>query len=109
MRSAVVSALGFRASLPSEIDTDFLVMPIFEGEDIAAAMPDLAAAAGTVLSQALQTREIQGRPYELFLTPLSRPWRASKRPQPLPQGIWRSSWSSRVAAACVPVDGDPAS
>jgi leucyl aminopeptidase len=78
MRSAVVGALGFRASLPSEIETDLLVIPVFEGEDLAAAMPDLASAAGSVLSQALQTREIQGRPYELFLTPLSRPWRAGR-------------------------------
>src|SRR5688572_6649261 len=78
MRSAVVSGLGFRASQPSEIDTDLLIIPVFEGEDVAAVMPDLAAAAGSVLPQALQTREIQGRPYELFLCPLNRPWRAAR-------------------------------
>ena len=78
MPPAVVPGLTFRASQPSDVDTDLLVMPVFEGEDIAAAMPDLAAAAGSVLAQALRTREIQGRPYELFLCPLNRPWRAAR-------------------------------
>ncbi len=78
MRSAVSSGVGFRASQPAEIDTDLLMMPVFEGEDLAAAMPDLIAAAGGTLTQALVTKEVQGRPYELFLTPLNRPWRAAR-------------------------------
>ena len=78
MRSAVLSGVAFRASQPAEIDTDLLIVPVFEGEDLPAAMPDLITAAGPTLTQALQTNEAQGKPYELFLTPLNRPYRAAR-------------------------------
>ena len=78
MRSAVLSGVGFRASHAAEIDTDLLIVPMFEGEDLAVAMPDLIAAAGNTLTQALESKEVQGKPYELFLTPLNRPYRSGR-------------------------------
>jgi leucyl aminopeptidase len=78
IRTAIMSDVTFQTSHPGEVDTDLLVIPVFEGEDIAAAITGLSEAAGPSVTRALQTRELQGRPYELFLTPLNRPWRASR-------------------------------
>jgi leucyl aminopeptidase len=60
------------------VDTDLLILPVFEGEDIATAIPELGSATGGAVQRALQSREIQGRPYELFLTPIVQQWRAAR-------------------------------
>ena len=74
----VINGVAFRQSSPGEVETDLLILPIFEGDDVAAAAPGIAEAAGAALARALETREIQGHPYELFLTGLNRPWRAAR-------------------------------
>jgi leucyl aminopeptidase len=62
----------------SAVETDLLVIPVLEGEDVAKATPGLAEATGGAVPRALQTREIQGRPYELFLAPVVAHWRAAR-------------------------------
>jgi leucyl aminopeptidase len=74
----VINGVAFRQTSPGEVETDLLILPIFEGDDVAAAAPGIAEAAGAALARALETREIQGHPYELFLTGLNRPWRAAR-------------------------------
>jgi leucyl aminopeptidase len=60
------------------MDTDLLFVPIFEGESLTKAVPGLDEASGGALGGAADRGEFEGRPYELFLTPLGRPWRASR-------------------------------
>ena len=78
MGSDVASGVTFRASQPGDIETDLIILPVFDGEDVIAAVPGLADAGGAALSGALQTREVQGRPFELFFTALGAPWRAAR-------------------------------
>ena len=77
MRDAT-SGVTFITSPPGDVDTDLLILPVFDGEDPGASVPGLGEAAGAALARAVQTREIQGKPFELVLTGLTRPWRASR-------------------------------
>ncbi|HSC29549.1 MAG TPA: leucyl aminopeptidase [Vicinamibacterales bacterium] len=78
-RTAYNSSIAFRSAAPAEIDTDLLILPVFEDEDVAGAVPGLAAATGGAVERAAETREIPGRPYELFLTPVTTSgWRARR-------------------------------
>jgi len=71
-------AVAFTASRAADVDTDLLVLPVFEGEDAAARVPGLDEATSGFVSRALASREIQGKPYELYLTPVVREWRAAR-------------------------------
>jgi leucyl aminopeptidase len=73
-------ALGFTSSRAADVDTDLLVLPIFEGED--ARLPGLAGideATGGTIGRALASGEVQGKLFELFVTPLNlQGWRAGR-------------------------------
>ena len=71
-------AVAFSASRAADLETELLVMPVFEGEDAAAQVPGLDEATGRAVSRALGSREIQGKPFELFLTPVATSWRATR-------------------------------
>jgi leucyl aminopeptidase len=81
-RSMIRSALGNTVSLvlcsPADVDTDLLVVPHIEGENLLQAVAGLSSATGGAIDKALGTREIQGKPYELFLTPVMSGWRAAR-------------------------------
>jgi leucyl aminopeptidase len=62
--------------LPS-LETDLLVVPMFEGET-RAPVDGLDGAAAGEITRALSSGEAAGRPYELFLTPLVRDWKARR-------------------------------
>src|SRR5215207_9558820 len=54
---------------PSNVQTDLLVVPVFEGD----AFPDLSGfhdAAGRAIEQAIAAGEFKAKPFELFMTPL---------------------------------------
>jgi leucyl aminopeptidase len=75
-RTALGSSLSFAVSRLADVDTDVLAVPLFEGEDPAGFAAGLDEAARERVVRAITSREIQGKPYELFLTPLegsSRP------------------------------------
>jgi len=55
----------------SDADTDLLVVPVFDGESVAEALPALDAATGGEVKRATASGEIKGRLYELFVTPSS--------------------------------------
>jgi len=55
---------------PSLVDTDLLVVPAFDGEDLAAALPEIDAAVGGDVRAALTSGEFKGRLFEFFLTPI---------------------------------------
>src|SRR5258708_21219928 len=52
----------------SQVDTDLLVVPIFEGEGVADALPALDEATQGEVRRATASGEIKGRLYELFVT-----------------------------------------
>src|SRR5512134_878973 len=62
---------------PADVDTDLLVIPAFEGEQLADGVDGLDIATGGAVRRAIESREFQGKPYELFLTPASG-WRAAR-------------------------------
>jgi leucyl aminopeptidase len=66
----------FLASRP-EIDTDLLIIPVFDGENLPSDVEGLDAATTGAVSRAIASREVQGRPSELFLTPVTG-WRAGR-------------------------------
>ena len=70
--------MTFSAAQPADIDTDFLFIPVYDQERISDAIPGLDAATGGTIARALSSGELQGRPFELLLTPLSAPWRAAR-------------------------------
>jgi leucyl aminopeptidase len=72
------SSIGLTISGHGAIDTDLLVLPILDGEDTAQSMPDLIDATGGAVQSAIDSREVQGRPYDLFLTPVVRGWKARR-------------------------------
>ena len=78
MLPEVTNGVTLLESAPAAIDIDLLILPVFEQEDVRAAVAGLGEAAGETLARAIETLEIQGRPYELFLTNLNRPWRAAR-------------------------------
>ena len=76
--SSAPSGIRHRSEAPPDVDTDLLILPVFEGQAPAAAVPGVNDAAGPLLAQALERREFQGRPFELYLAALAPPWRAAR-------------------------------
>ena len=74
--SATVVALS--KSVPADVETDLIIIPVFEGESLAAAVPGLSEATAGAIDRALASREVQGKPYELFLTPVVKGWRSTR-------------------------------
>jgi leucyl aminopeptidase len=77
-RTASGGAVGFSAARIAEVDTDLLVVPVFEGEDLAASTPGIDEATGGAVGRAAAAREVQGKLFELFLTPVTGSWRAAR-------------------------------
>ena len=64
---------------PSDADTDLLVVPAFDGESVAEALPAVDTATGGEVKRATVAGEIKGRLYELFVTPSSGPgWKPGR-------------------------------
>src|SRR5688500_706940 len=63
-------AVALASAKPSDIKTDLLFVPVFEGEPPAAAVPGLDEASGRMVGQAGERGEFRGKPFELFLTSL---------------------------------------
>jgi leucyl aminopeptidase len=62
---------------PSSVETDLLVVPLFDGER-SVPIDGLDAASGGEIGRAIGTGEAAGRPYELLFAPLGRDWRARR-------------------------------
>jgi leucyl aminopeptidase len=79
MPSATTSAVIASSGAPLEaIESDFLVVPWFEGET-PDAVASLDSASGGEIGRAIGSREFTARPYELFVTPIvDGAWRARR-------------------------------
>jgi leucyl aminopeptidase len=75
---ALVPTLEVSSAPAAEIDTDILAVPIFEGEEHGADVRALDGATGGALIRALESRELQGHLYELFVTPVTSGWQAQR-------------------------------
>jgi leucyl aminopeptidase len=71
-------AIALSAATPADIDTDLLAVPVFDGDDTAADLRALDGATGGALMRAQESRELQGRLFELLFTPVSTGWRAAR-------------------------------
>ena len=72
------SPIACTAAPLSAVDTDLLVVPWFEGQ-APAAMAALDEATGGEIARAIASKEFAGRPYDLFITPITdRSWRARR-------------------------------
>ena len=63
---------------PASVDTDVLVVPVFEGEAPSEALPGLDAASGGEIARAVSAGEIRGKIYEFFITPAANGWHAGR-------------------------------
>jgi leucyl aminopeptidase len=71
-------AVAFTATRAAEVDTELLVLPVFEGENVVSRLSGLDEATGGAVGRALASREMQGKPFEIFLTPVMKGWRAAR-------------------------------
>src|SRR4051812_27798687 len=78
LRTVPSSAVSVSTASPANVDADLIIVPSAEGENLLQAIPDLDDATGGAVQRALASREIQGKAYELFLTPIVKGWRASR-------------------------------
>src|SRR3954468_6094271 len=70
MSSLAAPALRLLAGSPGDCDTDLLVVPLFEGEAPADALPWLDQGTGGEVRRAAASGENRGRLYEFFVTPV---------------------------------------
>jgi leucyl aminopeptidase len=70
------SAFSLASTPFSSIDSDLLVLPVFEGDEFED-VPDLDPGSGGHIRRAMTAGELRGRPYEVFVTPLSG-WKAPR-------------------------------
>jgi leucyl aminopeptidase len=54
---------------PGRVDTDLLIVPVFEGESVPDALPAIDKATRGEAGRAMASGEIKGRLYEFFVTP----------------------------------------
>ena len=89
--------IALSAASPSDVDTDLLAVPVFDGDDTAADLRALDDATGGALMRAQESRELQGRLYQMLVTPVITGWRAGG-------GIYRRRHAEgiqhRAPAAC---------
>ncbi len=71
--AVAVSTLPF-----ADVAVDLIVLPIFEGEPLSGVALAADEATGGAIERALGARELQGRPYEFFITPTTRGWKAAR-------------------------------
>jgi leucyl aminopeptidase len=62
----------------AEVQSDLVILPVVEGDPLLASVPGLSDATAGAVDRALGTREISGKTYEFFLTPVVRGWRATR-------------------------------
>ena len=77
IRSAL-HAVSLVTSAPADVETDLIILPFVEGEQLLPSVPGLSDATAGAVDRALTSQEIQGKPYEFFLTPVLKGWRATR-------------------------------
>jgi leucyl aminopeptidase len=73
-----IPAVALSSASPAEIDTELIAVPVFEGDLDESDLRAFDTATGGVLMRARESRELQGKLYEMVVTPLGDGWRASR-------------------------------
>jgi leucyl aminopeptidase len=76
--SVITTAVTLSTAALADVETDLLILPVFEGESLLKSVPDLSDVTGGAVDRALTSLEVQGKPYELFLTPVVGRWRSAR-------------------------------
>src|SRR3954452_10910197 len=72
MSSSVTSpAIRLATGAASDVDTDVLIVPVFEGDAPATVWSWLDEASGGEVGRSTSSGEIRGRLYEIFVTPVT--------------------------------------
>jgi leucyl aminopeptidase len=74
--SPAAATLSLTSQPPAEVETDLLIIPFFDADRFDD-VPGLEGAAAGHIRRALDSGEVQGRPYEYFVTPLTG-WKAPR-------------------------------
>jgi hypothetical protein len=72
------------------VETDILFLPAFEGEEPAGFLEGLPEAVAQALTRALDGREFQGKPFDIFVLPF-------------PAGSWRAQRLGLIGCGGLPV------
>ncbi|MEO7276100.1 MAG: M17 family peptidase N-terminal domain-containing protein, partial [Vicinamibacterales bacterium] len=62
----------------SEVETDILFVPVFEGEEPGSLLDGLGEPTSHAVSRAVRTREFQGKAFDLYLLPVVSGWKAAR-------------------------------
>jgi leucyl aminopeptidase len=72
-------SIRFVATGPDTVDTELLVVPVFDGEALTESFPALDVATAGEIGRATASGEIRGRLYEFFVTPVTGGgWKAAR-------------------------------
>ncbi len=63
---------------PAAVETDLLIVPLFEGPSVPEDLADLDGAVANALSHAVASGEVTGAPFEPWWAPAAHAWRASR-------------------------------
>src|SRR5688500_2571539 len=77
-RTVVAQALALTTTPAAEIETDLLIVPLFEGDTPAGDLKGIDDGTGGAVGRAIAAAELQGRPYEIFVTPFGEGWRTGR-------------------------------
>jgi leucyl aminopeptidase len=71
-----IPAIALSSASPAEVDTELLAVPVFEGDPDESDLRAFDAATGGLLMRARESGELQGKLYEMLVTPAGNGWRA---------------------------------
>ena len=94
MNRSVPHPLSLEVGPLGAVQTDLLIVPAFDGDDFAD-VPGLDASTGGEVGRAARNREFSGKPFEIFLTPVTHHWQA-RRVALVGSGA-RAGWSAENA------------
>src|SRR6266540_886360 len=76
--TASIPAIALSSAPPADIDTELIAVPVFEADADESDLRAFDQATGGALMRAHESREFQGKLYEVLVTPAGDGWRASR-------------------------------
>jgi leucyl aminopeptidase len=73
-----IPAIALSSAPPAEINTELIAVPVFEDDEDESDLRAFDDATGGALIRARESRELQGKLYEVLITPLGNGWRAAR-------------------------------
>jgi len=73
-----IPAIALSSAAPAEINSELIAVPVFEDDEDESDLRTFDDATGGALIRARESRELQGKPFEVLITPLGNGWRAGR-------------------------------